>query len=77
MSKIDQLQDHEIKTAAQQGWVLCEVYDTGRVRRQIHPTAFTAPFTNVEKTTRWVIDRARGGDTLALRALRMLMKENK
>lgn len=79
MSTLDQLFDHEIETAAAQGWVLCDVYDINRrkVRRQILPLVFAAPHNNSEKATRWVIQRAQGGDTLALRAIRILMKEHK
>lgn len=76
MSKFDLLTEHEAASARQQGWLLCPVYCLNKKRWQntILPVEFKAPFNNASKMGAWVISRARQGDALALKALRLLVQ---
>ena len=66
----------DAEAAAGQGWGVSYVLNPvlGTMALMIFPTSFTGPFKNVPSCTRWVVNRARHGDGLALRALRLLSK---
>jgi hypothetical protein len=70
------LLDHEITSARSQGWLLTDVFDarTKRTRPEILPITFTPPFGSARAATGWVIQRAKNGDTLAQKALQIVMQ---
>jgi hypothetical protein len=70
------LEPHEAGRARSQGWLLADVYDARSklTRPQILPITFAKPFNNVRVATQWVAERARGGDSLAMKALSIVMK---
>lgn len=73
------LQTHEAAEARSQGWLLTQVFDphSRRLTPQILPVSFGVPFKHARAATAWVVTRARGNDPLALKALRIVMQENK
>lgn len=71
------LTPQETADARSQGWALCEVYDlkTARITRRILPSdGFAVPFNRVDLITTAVVNRAKQGEALALRALQLLVK---
>lgn len=74
MSNFDLLTKHETETARSQGWVLCEVFDLSKKRwnRQVLPVQFCKSTPHAAHMTTVVVNRARSGDALALRALQLI-----
>lgn len=70
------LDPHETVLARRQGWLLAEVFDprTSRVRPEILPIKFDKPFDSARKAAGWVINQAKGGDALAIKALHLVMQ---
>jgi hypothetical protein len=68
--------EHEALSARRQGWLLADVFDprTQRTRPEILPVAFAKPFDSARKTAAWVIERAKCGDTLAQKAIQLVMQ---
>lgn len=67
---------HEVASARAQGWLLADVFDprTGKARPEILPITFTAPFDTSRKIMGWVVQRAKSGDALAVKALSLVMQ---
>lgn len=66
----------EVRHAERHGWTLAEVYDPEqrRVMWSVLPVAFIE--TSVPAMTRHVIELAKRGDTVAIKALTMIAKSN-
>lgn len=70
------LDQRDMTAARRQGWTVAEVFDarTRRTRPEILPITFAKPFDTARKTAGWVIERAKNGDALAIKALNIVMQ---
>lgn len=70
------LDHHDLAIARRQGWTVAEVIDarTSRMRPEILPITFAKPFTTARAAAGWVIQQAQNGDTLAIKALHIVMQ---
>ena len=74
MSKIDLLTIEETAQAAQQGWLLSHVYDLAPKRWRVMVLPLDGKSAAAMSTA--LIGQARGGNTLAQKALGIVMKSN-
>lgn len=77
MSKFDLFTINENLQAERQGWLLSYVYDLRSTRWsvQVLPTSLMV-FHNAEQAGTFVVQRARTGDALAVKALQLVMAGN-
>jgi hypothetical protein len=75
MSNLDLLTNDETLQAEKEGWLVGYVYDprTERCVAQVLPVRFAKPFATAESTAAYVIQRAKAGNPLALKALQLVM----
>lgn len=68
------LTNEETKTAAAQGWLVCEVWclETRKLNLRILATT-TGPHKNWHNALQFVTDRAKSLDPTAIRALKLVM----
>lgn len=71
----DLLTSEEAATAAQQGWMVKNVYTNPQNRWQVQilPTQFDAMFPNADAAAVHVVGLARSGQQVATKALRLVM----
>lgn len=71
----DLLTTEDDRAARQQGWFLSYVYDLHRSRWTIAVMASpNGPFKSAHVAAKLVVEKARGGDALALRALQLVLR---
>lgn len=69
----ERLDENDVLAAAKQGWALEEVYDTRGYFVQVAvPTPSGSPFKSSHAASTYVLHRARKGDALSIRAMKLI-----
>lgn len=75
MSQYDLLTVDETSVAAGQGWLLAWVYDRGRLSPRVLPTPASS-IRRADLIAHLVVQHARNGDAVAIKALRLMVKQD-